>query len=58
MTLSINETAINCAVVMLCVTLFYCYAECHDAECRYAECNYAECCYAECNFDDCHGAFQ
>jgi hypothetical protein len=39
------------SVIMLSVTFYYDYAECHYAECHYAECRYGECCYPEC-----HGA--
>jgi hypothetical protein len=35
-------------VVVLIITICFCYAECHYAECRYAECHYAECRYAGC----------
>ncbi len=41
------------SVVMLNVTIFYCYAECRYAECLYAECHYAECLYAECHYAEC-----
>jgi hypothetical protein len=35
-------------VIMLSVTIVYCYAECRYAECRYAERRYAECHNTEC----------
>ena len=35
-------------VVVLIVTICFCYTECHYAECYYAECRYDKCRYAEC----------
>ncbi len=29
-------------VIVLSVTIFYCYAECHYVECRHAECRHAK----------------
>ncbi len=30
------------SIIMLCVVIMHCYAECHYTECRYAECHYAD----------------
>jgi hypothetical protein len=46
MTLSIS--AFMPSVMMLSVTFYFCYAECHCTVCQYAECRYTECRYAEC----------
>ncbi len=54
MTVSINDTQRNNALLLCCVSHFiYYFAECHYAECHYAECRNAECRYAECR-----GAFE
>jgi hypothetical protein len=36
------------SVIMLSVTVFYCFAESRYAECPHAECRYDACRYAEC----------
>jgi hypothetical protein len=42
--------------VMLNVSLFYFYSECHYSECHYADCHFAECHYVECHYTEYHYA--
>ena len=51
-----GDTQHNNSVIMLSVTLYYCYAECRYAECRVAfvtvimQCVHFIYCYAECHY--------